>query len=981
MNIPQLDGRNSDDIKQNIFELAKSFAPEWRFDEKNVDAGSTVALIYAEMVNDTIKNINRTAEKNVTQFFSQLGAEFLYAEASHSFVTFTVSGEEGNVEGEYCEAGQTVSAETDVGGTTVFTVKEPVYALNSHISDIFYLDGENDCVIQKYSYSQKNKLPFYINSDEKGENLQKHMAYFTVDDCVCEDTEAEIKLDFEFDNADAVSIKNFLDTICISGTTAIYYSSENGMVRVKEPIHNENGIVFKTLSGKPFVKTEIDGQTACFIKLEFSDCLATDNLYVKNIGAMSVSEKCAVDELFNELSELDSNRCYPFGETPVPYTSVYFSSDKILGRKNSEINLQFRVSYERRAISEVESNDIDWKYIMKKSQLKKPTEYDVKVKNVLWEYYNGSGWVRLFKDNSYNEIFSGENDGEKETISFICPKDIEKAFLPSGECYCIRARIISVENFAKLYGYYVLPIISETYISYKYDRPVKSNLIITDSCLEKKYYDKTKSSQSARLTACFDNDEKSLYFVFSVAPQMADTKILFVVPKGLKKSETVWEFYSKKGWVQLNCIDETGGLSRTGLLTLGDNAEFSELVRFGVNGYWIRAKRLSADGGFKISKICLNSTKVQNIEYKDEESFYVDASTSKTCRLTSTGIISAEVMVDEFSDVSSITAAQLIREKKADGRFDNGGKLYQLWVKWEEVSDFSDVQGEERVFCLDREKSEIHFGDGLNGKTPPKSESENVRIKCVTGGGKAGNMPIGRINGLNDVSGMISSVTNYIEASGGQDRENIDQTIERSAAGLRTGARSVTAFDFRHVVLSCERDILSVKCISGKNADGETEYGGVTVIILARESSDFTLIADKAKNEILKVCPANLRSEKLHIVSPSSVIYKVMCRVAAESFEKSREKAEDIKTALYEYFKKTDEGGRYDEKYIGFLPGKNDILSVVANAASPYTVNEFYVIAENEKGDEVTQNELSLLRKKGMCISVLGGTDIRTEKI
>ena len=60
---------------------------------------------------------------------------------------------------------------------------------------------------------------------------------------------------------------------------------------------------------------------------------------------------------------------------------------------------------------------------MPKSAVKVERDYDITIDRVIWEYFNGSGWVRLFPGREYENLFDGEGGTYKQkrtiTLSLI----------------------------------------------------------------------------------------------------------------------------------------------------------------------------------------------------------------------------------------------------------------------------------------------------------------------------------------------------------------------------------------------------------------------------------------------------------------------------------------------------------------------------------------------------------------------------------
>ena len=84
----EIDNRSVNDIIEQIGEKAESYTPEWRFDPSNRDAGTALALIYAEMIKSTIGRLNMVPEKNRIAFYNKLGASLKPASPAEGYVTF-----------------------------------------------------------------------------------------------------------------------------------------------------------------------------------------------------------------------------------------------------------------------------------------------------------------------------------------------------------------------------------------------------------------------------------------------------------------------------------------------------------------------------------------------------------------------------------------------------------------------------------------------------------------------------------------------------------------------------------------------------------------------------------------------------------------------------------------------------------------------------------------------------------------------------
>ena len=70
-------------------------------------------------------------------------------------------------------------------------------------------------------------------------------------------------------------------------------------------------------------------------------------------------------------------------------------------------------------------------------------------------------------------------------------------------------------------------------------------------------------------------------------------------------------------------------------------------------------------------------------------------------------------------------------------------KIFVNNSPWGRVDSFSRSRSTDRVYVLRKDTGEIQFGDGIHGARLPTG-SNNVRATYRTGGGKAGNVGVGK---------------------------------------------------------------------------------------------------------------------------------------------------------------------------------------------------------------------------------------------
>lgn len=965
MNIPKIDKREYSDILAEIKALSESFTPEWNFNADDPDIGAAAAMIGARLLSDTVGKFNKTPEKNLIEFFGKMGAEPLYAKPSSGYLCFELSGSESNVKGEFIGGGSVFNTSNSIGENIVFTMPELIYALNGGITNMICTDSEKDSIHILYSSEDGGNCTFTADCVADA-NLQRHALYIKSDFFASSAESMKFRLRFIPDHADVIAVNDFLRAVMQSG---IYYSSEDGFSLCVKLVQKNDELVFEFDKAHAPASTEILGEEGQWFMILFDNEISVNDasrMYIERIALASFASGIQPDGIFDDFTELNSSALFPFGRTPLPYTSVYFSCSSVLCRKGSIVTFEFKNHYNRIPINDSAADEnIDWKFVMKKSSFSKPKNYDVFIKNVVWEYFGGSGWVRLFDDDSYGDVFNGSNDGSTVRITFQCPADISEVILPSGAAYAIRARVETVENFLKTSGDYIMPQIFLPVFSYKYDHLPELKTAAVEDSLKLRLH--RFSDGSLKAASKLPDEGKCLNFAFSSKPDKADIRILFVSGRFNPSTDKkyVWEYLTNSGWKTLSCIDETNGLSETGLFTFGENRDFCEAEMFGKVGFWIRIRYTEAEcfPDRVHFEIFMNSGRARNIVKCDEEYFSIDNDNGLECNLTNSGVYTAEVMVDEMPVTSRGEADQMIKDGKALARYDENGNISQLWVKWREYSG-GDA---ERTYVLDRDDSRVIFGE-YGSNLPPKTFAENVMVSYTVCSGENGNVDSMSEFSSDANQGLVSRIYNPLKMSGGEGKESVSSMIERSAAQLRLHSRVCTLTDFEAAVKAADRSVLKVRAFGGQTGTGDYKPGAVTIAVLFKNMEFFSekrAVIEKTLNEM---CSAVICGGRTSVVKPITV----KCGISADVLVRSSDVISRVKTMIdsdiREYFDL--EKGNIDKKGwdIGQLPDKPMIYGIISAIPEVRKIENFSLTMFTEDGDEISRTELERLKRQGMVI-------------
>ncbi|MCX9009881.1 MAG: putative baseplate assembly protein [Candidatus Methanoperedens sp.] len=202
-----------------------------------------------------------------------------------------------------------------------------------------------------------------------------------------------------------------------------------------------------------------------------------------------------------------------------------------------------------------------------------------------------------------------------------------------------------------------------------------------------------------------------------------------------------------------------------------------------------------------------------------------------------------------FTDKNRVLIRLNSRKNRASLKIDRE-KVYEFAVKtengklniysglWTQVDDFDGSGPDDNHFILDKERGEIMFGDGLNGKIPPASSNIRV-IRYRAGGGREGNTNAGyewKIGGDKKIRDSQLRIVNKRASTGGKGAETMEEAIERCLKDLKVPFTAVTSDDFEYIAKNTPGlRVAKAKAIPNYQKDegnGESYKGSVTVAVL-----------------------------------------------------------------------------------------------------------------------------------------------------
>lgn len=306
------------------------------------------------------------------------------------------------------------------------------------------------------------------------------------------------------------------------------------------------------------------------------DRSAFGGVILHDIGILPQNDNLTPDAVYTNDTQCACEGFYPFGERYNLYDELYIACDEVLGKKGASVELSLSIRMEKFPIEGFPEPNPNFKPVMVYRDLNVPEEKDIFILEITWEYFNGAGWAALNTTPHRNIFYS--TDRIEQTIGFVCPDDFDVVTVSAHEKYYIRARITQMENSFAMFGFYHSPFIENLRFKYWYDTPITPESV---TCFQN-----MELNISPRLVVEQIFNEHALYLSFD--KEITRGTVLAELEGCAPCAALRWEYYTRRGWRELNVRDGTEGFSKTGLISYS-TYEPCELHRFfGEQAFWIR---------------------------------------------------------------------------------------------------------------------------------------------------------------------------------------------------------------------------------------------------------------------------------------------------------------------------------------------------------------------------------------------------------
>lgn len=998
MKIPNLDNRDSEKILDQIKSLAKQYVPEWRYDEEDPDFGVVFSKIFADMFESTITRYNRTSYNNYISFLNLMGAKLLPPTSAAGMIKVTaVPGSDGI----HIDKGTSLYASADnEQGKVFYQTQDSMFVTPAKLKGIFMTDKDADSIVNVYDAQNKedaNLQPFRVFDTTSYKNLQSHVVYFENEKVF--ETLDFTDIEIDINNKYSVKSNEILPGIFSNKDLTIWqYYKEDEWHDIEDVQRTENGVRIKFDDSIDLC--EIMGKESRYVRCLFKK-VPEEDIKLSQVSCSSSAVKVQPEICLLESDELAKNDFFPFGEQYSSYTSFYISSTEALGKAGAKVDIELDMQFVgvKSDMPDMPDNT-RYKLIMTDMDFDTKEESDVEIERVVWEYWNGEGWSRIYEDDKNEDFFiKKDNDSHKKVISFICPKDVEIVSVGSKRSRYIRARIVKVKNQFNIAGKYITPYIHNIDISYNYgNEKVLCKKIFVESNLQK-YVRALPSYDDKPLLTKIECEYPAIYMCFDRPLTRGPIRILFDIERGIYQDNpsTRYEYYciDSQGngvWKNIDAMDLTDNFAHSEIVSIIGKNDFGKAQFGGLEGYFIRI--INHDKRYHditnprkkpiINGIHFNTVSIIQKETVDPEYFYINKDEeNKICDLSQKGICELEVWVNEKGSLSTVEQERFINNPNPNVRleYDSKGTVSEVWIKWDNIDNITSAGMTDRVYEVDYSRGRVIFGNGRYGKIPTSQPQESIMIEYSVSLGSQGNVDANEIKGFTGSVPYINSVENIKSIVGGVDMETIESAAKRVSCDIKGMNRIVSIDDFESTINCFDRNINKVKCIPHVDKYGNKKDGAISIVILPKDYMQgyekFLVLSKRVQGFIEEKAPATLVNfSKVQIFEALYLELSVRLEVVITDYNMYQNVYQDIYDRLESFLNPIT--GNFDRNGwdIGQVPRKELIYNYIKNIENIKWIKSINIFAKLITPEGKKDIDFDDIRDNQFIVPVFGEPEI-----
>lgn len=971
---PQIDPRSAQEVFEHVGNLLAK-RTHWSRPDPTAEALIRIFARYAEIV---IDRLNRVPEKNFVAFLDLLGAAPIPPLPARVPLTFFPV--DGTVAAIRVPAQTQVAAPPDEGETepVVFETERPLELTTSKLCHVFLLDPRNDVEFELDSLADA------VVSDVAAlwgvGRPSGHVLYLAHSGLFVLAQNASLRLKFEIETGlPAAYGRSTIEWGILTADKEIPLTPASDTTNA---LSQTGEVVFEKLP--PWPEREFRGHRNRWLTCRLIGGIRAGEAMAWTIQRVEIAAEVRLrnvplESAANDGHAIDvSKDFFPFGARPIFGSTLYVGSSAAFSRPGTRVTLNIKLT-----------NPYD---AAEKSPI--PTVYTDGHPRVSWEYWNGTGWIRLAETDSTKAF---RVDG---VVGFRVPGDTAPVRINGVENFWIRARLASGSYGEEERWELVIPedpaagvkrrpatlappSIQSLTIDYELevgsDSPERA---IT--CNQRVYEDVTQRIRSRAAFSLFGHpcgQLPALYLGFDASGDRTfvnhSVSLYLRIPDRVDrpfsrsgvKSQTGaqgWQYWGQSDWRDLEITDQTGAMSSSGLVSfiVPENASIRDNFTDYGGCYWLRivARGGSYEAIAQLNGILRNTTMgTHSVILENEVLGSSDGTPNQRYFAARTPILKEiELQLREAELPSEVD--RILHSVPGDDveiQQDPTGRATAAWVRWLEVGDFLGSTPDDRHYTVDRQTGEIRFGNGRQGLIPPRG-GNNIRLRRYkTGGGARGNKSAEEINQLRTAIPYVQSVTNRVAAFGGFDLEDMASACRRGARLARHRNRAVTVEDYEDLAHLASPEIARAKCIPMRDLAADPDasrysLGTVSLIVVSNAKGKKPLSAASLLDHVRRYLDDRRDSAaELVVVGPEYVQVCVEVEFTPVAIEDAGSVVASMGEKVERFLHPLHGGLRQTGWRFGELPHRSDLYGLCASIPGVHHVKSLRIVTIEERKEAI----------------------------
>lgn len=968
----KIDNRDRQDILEELQKRARAYTPEWKFDTIQPDAASVIGLIFSHQMMENVIKRNQVWEKYRIAFANMYGVSRKPAVPAKTICTLKVS--ESVQGGVALPKGTQVIGTTDAGEEVLFSFSRGIYATNTELTDIF--ETSDRFSLFPDSLFAEKKRPFRRQAVV--------MCFQKFSDMNFGEQQPKIRFRGTFEAvsmAELFTDKAYFSLSAAVGTVDLNLEKmQTSALEVRKS--NDGWIEIEDRELLPIASVSGEEMTVLVLEMRKppAEKIGYQNLFIDTIELFAARQSVQPDFVRNEREETAAERFLPFTEQPALYDECFIGQNFLFEQQGATVTLRFRLEFGRYRPHKPVSVPPDLRIVRRKPRKdEQKLQYECRVQEVSFAYFNGKGWRRLTTNVDVTTLFAREENAGEYQITFVVPNDWERVMQDGYEGKCIRMQVLRAENCYLQNVEYIYPILSEVMLCMEEQKCGIAPIFTVGIQGTKAVRVQDRLKQNAGFCAFLQSQYQGDYLYLGFDRAFGERPVSLFVE--LEKS-AAWPgvtlsfaYPNTEGFQPLKIVDETNGLQNSGLLMFAPPIDMVESIVDDMKRYWLRVQIQSQGDTPVIKKIYINAVTAENTIAKEEQDYYIDTVKSDMrFPLYAENILSVQVWVNEKEQLTKEEMAQLEASMETRVEYNFLGEVEDFYVLWHEVENFAFAAPMERCYCVDRGSNELIFGDGVFVRIPQNITSIAFKTNVLCCDGEKANIKAGKIDRFRGTVISVEQVVNPIDAYGGTDLERLQHALKRGCDTLASQRRMVTEQDYIREALAFSDMVTQAACVSAQD-------GVIRLVLLMRDyqkgTYSFRRVQQPLREHLVECCEAACGRDWIQVCLP--VFVKISVQIWLDLLELS--KSIEIRQCWHErimaFLEPVNVRGEIQWKF-GKLPRTGQIRLMLNTLTDAARIVHMNVLAEYVEGTHTFVEELDKVVANPFMICTNGTHKIYT---